>query len=51
MDEKVRCKICGSDDVVAKINGEYYCAKCGMQLILEHSKHIVEDYEKKYLKS
>ncbi|WP_191118489.1 hypothetical protein [Infirmifilum uzonense] len=47
---KPRCKICGSENVVAKIEGEYYCAVCGMQLVLDHSRVIVENYEKKFLK-
>lgn len=44
-----RCRICGSEDVIAKIDGEYYCAKCGMDIVLEHSRKIVESYERRYL--
>ncbi|MEZ0345624.1 MAG: hypothetical protein ABWK01_03660 [Infirmifilum sp.] len=46
---RILCKKCGSENVIAKINGEYYCAKCGMELILNHSRIIVENYEKRYL--
>lgn len=44
-----RCSVCGSRDVFAKIEGKYYCFKCGSRLVIEHSKKIVEEYVKKYI--
>jgi ribosomal protein S27AE len=47
--EKPRCSICGSPDVVAKIEGKYYCYKCGSKIVLEHSTKIVREYVEKYI--
>lgn len=43
--------MCGSPDVVAKIEGKYYCFKCGTALILENSRRMLKELKKKYLDS
>jgi DNA-directed RNA polymerase subunit RPC12/RpoP len=47
--EKPKCSICGSPDVVAKIEGKYYCFRCGSKIVLEHSTKIVREYVEKYI--
>ncbi|MCC6058972.1 MAG: TFIIB-type zinc finger domain-containing protein [Thermofilum sp.] len=47
----LRCAVCGSPDVVAKIEGKYYCFKCGSALILENSKKMLQELKRKYLES
>ncbi|ABL79244.1 hypothetical protein [Thermofilum pendens] len=46
---KPRCCVCGSEDVCAKIEGKFYCYKCGSRIIVEHSRRIVEELVAKYL--
>ena len=47
----LRCAACGSLNVVAKIEGKYYCFKCGSAVILENSKRMLQELKKKYLES
>jgi len=35
-DLEIECSRCGSKDVAAKIKGEYYCYRCGAELLREH---------------
>lgn len=43
---KRTCEICGSPNIFAKIEGKYYCFKCGSRLVLEHARKIVKQYRK-----
>uniref|UniRef100_A0A7J3X867 RRN7-type domain-containing protein n=1 Tax=Thermofilum pendens TaxID=2269 RepID=A0A7J3X867_THEPE len=47
----LRCAACGSLNVVAKIEGKYYCFRCGSTVILENSKRMLQELKKKYLES
>jgi len=33
---EIKCSICGSREVLAKIEGKYYCFKCGAKILREH---------------
>ncbi|MEM0093996.1 MAG: TFIIB-type zinc finger domain-containing protein [Thermofilum sp.] len=46
---EVRCSVCGSPEVAAKIEGKYYCRECGAKLLRENSKRLLEYLKKKYL--
>jgi len=46
---EVRCSVCGSPNVVAKIEGKYYCYECGAKLLRENSRKMLEHLKKKYL--
>lgn len=48
-EQVIRCSVCGSQEVAAKIEGKYYCFKCGAQLLRENSRKLLEYLKKKYL--
>jgi len=35
VDKEKRCIVCGSKNIMAKIEGKYYCYKCGSKIIKE----------------
>lgn len=35
MVKEKKCVICGSKNIMAKIEGKYYCHKCGSKIIRE----------------
>ena len=39
---EVRCSVCGSRDVLAKIEGKYYCFKCGAKILNDHLRKQVK---------
>ncbi|RLE64755.1 MAG: hypothetical protein DRJ38_04965 [Thermoprotei archaeon] len=39
---EVKCSICGSREVLAKIEGKYYCFKCGAKILNEHIKRQIK---------
>jgi len=41
--------MCGSRDVIAKIEGKYYCYKCGSRIIKEHMDKVLEELRRKGL--
>jgi len=45
----VKCSICGSKNVIAIINGKYYCYKCGSKIVNKHVLKVLEEYSKKGL--
>ncbi|RLE83607.1 MAG: hypothetical protein DRJ41_04615 [Thermoprotei archaeon] len=45
----VRCSVCGSKEVMAKIEGKYYCFKCGSKVIKEHMDRVIEELKRKGL--
>jgi len=47
MSKEIRCVKCGSKEVVAKIAGNYYCFKCGAELIREHLAKILDELKRK----
>ena len=44
-----RCSVCGSEEVMAKIEGKYYCFKCGSKVIKEHMDRVIEELKRKGL--
>ncbi|MCD6562449.1 MAG: hypothetical protein J7K23_00865 [Thermoproteales archaeon] len=46
---KYKCTLCGSPEIMAKINGKYYCFKCGSKIVNEHVRKLIEDLGKKGL--
>ncbi|MCD6458019.1 MAG: hypothetical protein DRJ44_03800 [Thermoprotei archaeon] len=38
---KAKCSVCGSEKVLAKINGKYYCFKCGSKIIDQHIREQI----------
>ena len=45
----IRCSVCGSPNVAAKIEGKYYCYECGAKLLRENSRKMLELLKRKYL--
>lgn len=43
---EIRCVICGSPDVMAKIDGKYYCAYCGSRVVKENVLRQIENWKK-----
>jgi len=43
---EVRCAICGSPNVMAKINGKYYCSNCGSKVVRENVLKQIESWKK-----
>lgn len=41
-----KCCICGSEEVLAEIDGKLYCWKCGMKIIKEHVLRQIEMWKK-----
>ncbi len=41
-----RCCICGSSEVLAEIDGKFYCLKCGAKIVKEHVLRQIEMWKK-----
>lgn len=48
--KEIKCCVCGSREVLAKIGGKYYCAKCGRKVVMEHLLAQIKVLEKSVLK-
>jgi len=49
MKTKAKCSLCGSQEVMAKINGKYYCYKCGSKIVNAHIEKLIEELNKRGL--
>ncbi|RLE62911.1 MAG: hypothetical protein DRJ49_02020 [Thermoprotei archaeon] len=47
MSEELKCSICGSKDVIALIEGKYYCFKCGSKIVERHVLKQLEELERR----
>ncbi len=47
MESEVKCSVCGSKEVVALIDGKYYCFKCGSKVVEEHVLKQLREFEKR----
>ncbi len=45
--DEIKCSVCGSPNVMAKIRGRYYCYKCGARLMQEHVTKLLESLREK----
>ena len=45
--KEIKCAICGSKDVVAIINGKYYCFKCASRIVKKNVLSQLHDLEKR----
>ena len=43
---KIRCVICGSPNVMAEINGKYYCAICGAKIVKDNVLRQIENWRR-----
>lgn len=49
MKAKAKCSLCGSPEVMAKINGKYYCYRCGSKIVNTHIEKLIEELNKRGL--
>ena len=42
----VRCAVCGSRDVMAEIEGKFYCFKCGSKIVRENVLRQIEAWRR-----
>lgn len=43
---EVKCVVCGSPNVMAKINGKYYCSNCGSKIVRENVLRQIENWKR-----
>lgn len=46
---EVKCSVCGSRKVAAKIKGKYYCYECGARIMMEHVDRLIKELREKGL--
>lgn len=43
---QVKCAICGSPEVMAEIEGKYYCINCGFKIVRENVLRQIENWKR-----